>query len=241
MELPRIARPQYTVTLPSNQQECTVMPFTVGHEKLLMIALESNDANMIISTVKQVISECLVKGDVNIDKLPFFDIDYLYYFLHAKSVGDSVEINLTCNATNEEGEVCGHKFKDKISISNYELVKNETISNDISLGDGNGVIMKYPTYTAMKRIDTNANLDFKIATIVNSISIIYDKKKQYPAKDLTPDQMKTFVESLTEENFKKMERFVDNFPTVVVKLDTTCPKCGFKHELRYADFIDFFI
>ena len=96
MPLPKISVPTYDLTIPSNKEVIKVRPFSVKEEKLLLIALESKNVDEIISTVKQVINNCIVRGEVNIDKLPFFDIDYIFIFLRAKSVGESVEVKMTC-------------------------------------------------------------------------------------------------------------------------------------------------
>ena len=110
MALPKIDVPTYELTIPSDKKVIRVRPFTVKEEKLLMIALESENADEIISTVKQVVNNCIIEGEIVINKMPFFDMDYIFVFLRAKSVGDNVEVNLTCN--NEvNGEVCGNVFQ----------------------------------------------------------------------------------------------------------------------------------
>jgi hypothetical protein len=109
MSLPKIDLPTYELKVPSDERILKVRPFTVKEEKLLMIALESKNADDIIATVKQVINNCIIDGEVDINKISFFDMDYIFIFLRAKSVGETVEVNLTCN--NEvNGEKCGNIF-----------------------------------------------------------------------------------------------------------------------------------
>lgn len=240
-QLPKIDVPIYSVTIPSNGTTIKVRPFNVKEEKLLFIATESKNNEDLVNTAKQVLQNCIVKGSVDIDKLPFFDIDYLFIFLRAKSIGESVDVNLTCNNTLENGMRCGHTFGAQMDIANCEIVKNDEISNDIKLDKTSGVRMKYPNYSLIKHLEniTDGN-DQKTTIIVNSIEHIYDKKGLYSAKDYSTKELKDFVESLTEENYKKLEAFVDNFPTFVVKLEADCPKCGYHHTVRYSDFLDFF-
>lgn len=238
--LPKIDVPTYTVKVPSTGKKVKVRPFSVKEEKLLFMALESKNIEDIINTVKQVINNCVVTGEVNVDKLPFFDIDYIFIFLRAKSVGETVEIRMTCNNVLDTGNVCNHTFKSNMDIANVDMVKNDEIKNDIRLDKDKGVIMKYPNYSVIKHIEDNDKVDKKTALITSSIDYIYDKKGQYSSKDYTKDQLKEFVEGLTEENYGKLEGFVDNFPAFVAKIDAKCPKCGFEHHVRYSDFYDFF-
>ena len=109
MALPKISVPTYDLTIPSTKEKIKVRPFSVKEEKLLLIALESENMGEIASTVKQVINNCIIKGEVDVDKLPFFDIDYMFIFLRAKSIGESVEVKMTCNNV-VDGEKCGEIF-----------------------------------------------------------------------------------------------------------------------------------
>lgn len=239
MPLPKIDMPVYDMMIPSTGQTIKVRPFNVKEEKLLLIAMESENVDEIINTVKQVINNCIVSGDFNIDKLPFYDIDYIFIFLRAKSLGDKVEISLTCHNV-IDNEQCGHRFKSNIDISKVEIQRPEGITDTIDLGGGKGVKMKHPTYAALKRIEMKGEIDEKTNIIVNAIDQIFDKDGVYPARDHTKEELKEFVEGLTEANYKKMEEFVDNSPTFAVILEEDCGKCGFHHRVRYTDFYDFF-
>ena len=240
MTLPKIDVPVYNLTIPSTGEEIKVRPFTVKEEKLLLMAVESNNMEDVTNQVKQIITNCIITKDVNIDKLPFFDIDYMFIFLRAKSVGEKVEVRMTCNNVLEDSSVCNHMFPAELDIANVDVVKDENVSNDIKLDKTNGVIMKYPNYSIIKRLENTAENDKKTAIIVASIDYIYDKKGTYSSKDYSREDLTKFVEDLTEENYKKLEYFVDNFPVFLAKLDVTCPKCGYDHHVRYSDFYDFF-
>ena len=239
--LPKIDVPLYDLTIPSTGQSVKVRPFTVKEEKLLFMAVESGDAGEIVKTVLQVINNCIVNEDVDISKLPFFDIDYMFIFLRAKSIGESVEVNMTCNNELEDGRRCGNVFETDMDISKVDIIKDDTISNDIKLDRNKGVIMKYPTYSLMKHIEGVSDIDKKTVIIINSIDKIYDEKGMYSSKDHSKDELKSFVEGLTQENYSKLEKYVDNFPTFAVRLDGKCTRCGFEHHVRYTDFTDFFL
>ena len=239
MPLPKIDLPTYDLTIPSSQEVITVRPFTVKEEKLLLIAMESKEIDEIIKAVKQIINNCLVKGKVNIDKLPFFDIDYIFVFLRAKSVGDTVEVSLTCNHVVDD-RPCGNVFETDLDIGKCEIEHKEGITDDIRLSGHQGVKMRYPNYSTMKRMEESNPVDQKTNIIVNSIDYIYDKDGMYSWKDYSKEELKEFVEGLTEENYNKLQDFVDNFPTISAVLDATCDRCGFHHKVRYSDFYDFF-
>lgn len=239
--LPKIDVPTYTLKLPSNGKEVTIRPFLVKEEKLLLMALESSDENEIIRTTKQVINNCLIDSDIKIDSLPFFDIDYLFIALRAKSVGESIEIKFTCN--NEvEDKRCGAVFPANIDIANCEVVISPDISKEVRISGNMMIKMKYPSYTAMKTIMDNDNdMNKKIRIIANSIELVQDKDKIYTTKDLSIEEITAFIENLTQDQFKKLEVFVDNFPSFVITSEAKCVKCGFDHKLRYNEFTSFFI
>ncbi len=241
MPLPKIDLPTYDFTIPSNGKVIKVRPFTVKEEKLLLLAIESKIASDIISTVKQVINNCIQDEEVDVEKLPFFDIDYLFIFLRAKSVGETITVNMICNNVLEDGELCNHAFETQADVSNVELLKNDDVSNDIKLGPASGVKMRYPNYGIMRKLEELPDIDKKTHIIVSSIDFVYDKSGMHSYKDYTVDELKEFVEGLTEVNYKKLEEYVDKFPTIVGKIEADCPKCGFHHDVRYTEFYDFFI
>ena len=241
MPLPKIDLPVHDFTIPSSGKVIRVRPFTVKEEKLLLMAIESKVASDIIATVKQVINNCVQDDSIDVDKMPFFDIDYLFIFLRAKSVGDDVAVNLTCNNVLENGEVCGNNFEAQADVGKVELIKYDGVNDDIKLGPASGVKMRYPNYGIMRKLEELPEIDKKTHIIVSSIDYVYDKTGMHSYKDYTTDELKDFVEGLTEENYKKLERYVDLFPTISGKIEADCPKCGFHHDVRYTEFYDFFI
>jgi len=240
MALPVIDVPVYDLKIPSTNQTVKVRPFSVKEEKLLFMAVEGGKMDEITSTVKQVINNCVMSGKLEVDKLPFFDIDYAFIFLRAKSIGATQDISLTCK--NEvDGHECGNVFDTKLDMGKVEVIKDKDIKDDIKLDKDKGVKMRYPTYSVIKALDNaKTDMDKKTLLIVNSIDYIYDKNGTYSHKDHTKEELVDFVEKLTEENYKKLEYFVDNFPVFLAKLDVSCPKCSYEHHVRYSDFYDFF-
>lgn len=241
MALPKIDVPTYDLTLPSSGATLKVRPFNVREEKLLLMALESKEQNEIVNTVKQVVNNCIVDGNFDVNKAPFFEVDFVFIFLRAKSIGDKVAVKLTCNNVLEDGETCGNIFPAELDVSNCEIVDDNPVSNDIKFDADKGVRMKYPGYGAMKKVDSGLDIDRTINIIVDSIDYIYDKDGIYSSKDHTKEELHKFIEDLTEENFRKLEEFTANFPSFAVRINATCNKCGFEHSVRYTNFADFFL
>lgn len=240
--LPKIDLPTYQLRLPSNGKGISVRPFLVKEEKLLLMAVESNDDREIINATKQIINNCLINQDVDVEKLPFFDIDYLLIALRAKSVGEAIDIRFTCNNVTDEGYRCGNQFPAKIDVSNCKVIKDETLSFNIQISSKVTVKMKYPNYTTMKTILENDNvINKKIAIMAGSIDMIQDGETIHTSKDFTKEDLFQFIENLTQEQYRKLERFVDNFPSFVVTTTATCDACGFEHNLEYKDFTSFFV
>lgn len=240
MILPKIDVPVYDLKLPSNGQEVKFRPFLVKEEKLLLMAVKSNDANEIIRTTKQVINNCLIESSVNIDSLPFFDIDCLFIAMRAKSVGENIEVNFVCQNDTEIGK-CGGKFSINIDISNVEIDRKDNISSSIEFNSDLIFKMKYPSYSIIKLLnDDDDSLEKKIKIISASIDKIFIKGNYYSNKDMSPDEIHSFIENLTQEQFNRLSEYVSNFPTFYVKGKGKCLKCGHDHEVRYKDFVRFF-
>ncbi len=241
MSLPKIDLPVYELKLPSNGKVVRVRPFLVKEEKLLLMAVESQDEREIINVTKQVINNCLIDSDIDLDNLPFFDVDYLFIALRAKSVGESIEVKFTCNNTHEN-QKCGHIFPAHIDISNCEIIKDSSIPMMINIGKGYMIKMKYPNYITMKIIlDDDAVLDKKLRIVSACIDSIIKGDEVFTTKDKTKEELIEFVESLTQQQFKLLEVFVDNFPTFIVRAKAKCSKCGFDHSLEYSEFASFFV
>jgi hypothetical protein len=149
--IPKITVPTYEVFLPSTGKPVKIRPFLVKEEKLLLMAIHSNDTDEIIKTTIQTVQNCVLDKKVDVSKLPFFDIDYLFIALRAKSIGESIEVRFTCNFI-DNNNVCGNTFKSEIDISNCRIRKDESIGTEIPLGQGVTVKMRYPSYGEMKKI-----------------------------------------------------------------------------------------
>jgi hypothetical protein len=240
MVLPKIDVPTYDVTVPSTGKSIKIRPFLVKEEKLLLMAVESKDNENIIKTTKQIINNCIVFGDIDLEKMPFFDVDYLFIALRAKSIGEKIEMSYTCNHT-VDGNKCGGVFQADIDISNCVIDKNDNIDMLIKLNNNLSIKMKYPSYTIMKAIMSNESvLEKKIRVICSCVDRIVNGDKVYTSKDFSKEELKRFIEGLTQEQYKKLEEFVDNLPTFYITSKGVCPKCKYEHNIKYTDFTRFF-
>jgi len=241
MTLPKIDLPTYDVKLPSSGQIVKIRPFLVREEKLLLMAVESDDTNEIINVTKQVINNCIINNDVNVETLPFFDVDYLFIALRAKSVGESIEVKFTCNNMVNDA-MCNNVFPANIDIANCEIVKDDTIKNIVDLGKNIKLKMKYPNYTTMKSIlDNDTVLNKQLNILAGSIDQIIDGDKIHTSKDVTKQELLQFLEGLTKEQYNRAVEFIENFPSFAISVNAKCTRCGFDHSLIYNEFSSFFV
>lgn len=236
--LPKMTLPTYEVTLPSTGKKVKIRPFLVKEEKLLLMALESNDNEEIIKTTLQVVQNCLLDKDIDVESLPFFDVDYLFIALRAKSVGESIEVRFTCNNVTEEKTFCGNEFKANIDISNCKIRKDPDITNEIPLGQGVVVKMKYPSYSEMKKINLEKNVTYNI--ISSCLEMIIQGENVHTRKDFSAE-IDEFLGNLTKEQYSKLAEFAESLPSFCVTTEAKCPKCEHNHHIEYDEFESFFV
>ncbi|HIJ10600.1 TPA: baseplate protein [Candidatus Woesearchaeota archaeon] len=236
MALPKLSAPYYKTTIPSTGKEIKFRPFLVREEKILMLALESNNESEIFSALNQIIDNC-TDGVVDASVLPTFDIEYLFLQLRIKSIDSYSEINVRCpNAK------CKKNTKTKIDLTNIE-VKNLNNKKDfnIQLTDDIGVRLSYPTLDTTKSINTKGeNTEFLFDFIIGCIENIYDSDQVYKKSDQTKEDMMDFLESLSATQFQKITDFFDDTPTLEYKEKLVCSHCNKPHTLKMSGLDDFF-
>ena len=244
--LPDLTTPIFDVTLPYTAKTIRARPFLVREEKLLLMAAASKITKDIIDTTLQVVQNCLIDSEVKAADLPFFEVDYLFIALRAKSVGETVEINFKCN--NRVGDIglttpCGHIFPVALDILKAEIVKPKEVDKKIALTPTKdvGAKMRYPNYADMKTIMSEVNdLESKLRIIKASIDTIWSGDTVYTRKDMTPEDLDKFIDGLTKGQLSLLEEWVDNFPHFEISTTKQCPKCKFEHKITYGDFRSFF-
>lgn len=239
--LPEIEVPIYSLTQPSTGKILKFKPFLVRQEKLLLMASSSNDETEMVDTILQMIDSQFVEK-IPLDKLPIFDIEFFFINMRAKSIGGSVDQTYKCSNTLEDGTACDNKIPitlsmDDVVIENLDSIKN----NKIMLTESTGVMMKPPPYTILKKITDESTDDVtSLIFLRNCMESIFNKETVYLIKDNTDAELTTFLDSLTKENFDKLQNYVDNLPYVAIKKKIKCDKCGFEHDITIKEPLDFF-
>jgi len=222
MGLPLQNTPLYSLNIPSTGKEIKYRPFLVKDEKALMIAQQSEDLDVMVSTLKSVIQSC-VTDKVEVNNLAIFDLEYMFSQIRAKSVGEYSDLVFTCGHCNNEK----NKYTLRLDISKLQVTKNPDHTNKIPLFDNVGVIMKYPNLDILKKIDKGFDdADNVIDIIIDCIDTIYTDTELFHAKEQTKQELKEFVENLTKEQFDKLESFFATMPKLQHLVEFDCPACG---------------
>jgi len=238
MPLPRIATPTYELVLPSSNRKIKYRPFLVKEEKLLIIAMESEDQKQITNAIKTVIGNCILTRGTKVDKLSTFDIEYLFLNIRGKSVGESIELMVTCG---DDGKT---EVPVTVLIDDIEVSTNDEHNTDIELSDGYSVKMKYPSLNQF--IETNFNQDDEDAVeksfemIATSIDMVYNDKDMFAASECTKKELKEWVESLTSAQFQKIEKFFETMPKLTHTLEVVNPNTKKKNTIVLEGLTDFF-
>lgn len=245
MALPKIDLPIYELKLVSVPQPIKYRPFLVKEEKLLLMALQSNDEENIFNTIKQVVNNCLLT-DLDIDNMPVFDLEYLFLQLRAQSIGNMIETVYICkNRVNEEeGDAgfCSNMMQVKIDLTDIKPPIND-LPTRIPLTNTIGIQMKFPTVKSMrsiKEVIESNNLESIYSLMFDCFDFIYDSAEVYYSKETSFEEFKSFVESLTQEQFDRIALFFENMPNIAHTVEHDCEKCGFHHKFNMEGLVDFF-
>ena len=236
MALPLQTTPLYSLNIPSTGKEIKYRPFLVKDEKALLIAQQSEDLEVMISTLKQVIVSC-VSDDIDVNALAIFDLEYIFSQIRAKSVGEYSDLVFTCGHCDNEK----NKYNIKLDVSTLEVTKNPEHTNKIPLFDNVGVMMKYPSLDILKKIDKGFDDPENVIDIITDcIDVIYTDTELFHAKEQTKKELKEFLENLTKEQFDKLESFFATMPKFQKLIEFDCPACGGHNKLMLEGVQNFF-
>ena len=237
MPLPTIEVPKYKLKIPCSGKMVTFRPFLVKEEKILLTVLETNNDNASLTeALVHLINNCIITKGIDVESLPPFDLEYIFLQLRAKSVGETVEIQVKCR---NEDCILGD-FPWEVDLSEMKIMKNEEHTNKIELSDELGIIMKYPTMKNSYSLDIK-NTDDIFNVIANCIDSIYTKEEVFSSKDHTKEEIESFIEQLSPEYFKKIITFFETMPSMNNDIKCTCPKCGEITTIGLRGIEDFFI
>ena len=238
MPLPKIATPTYELELPSSGKTIQYRSFLVKEEKLLVIALESEDTKQITTAIKAVIKACIKTRGVKVEALPTFDIEYLFLNIRGKSVGEDLDVNIVC-PDDKETEV-----KVNINLDDIQCKKNPDHTNKIKLDDNLMMEMKYPSLDEF--IKSNFDLEEKnqmeqsFDLIASCIDKIYNAEEVWASVDCTKKEMSEFLESMNSSQFKEIETFFETMPKLSHTLKVTNPNTKVESEVVLEGLTSFF-
>ena len=229
----------FEITLPISEVQLKFRPFLVREQKILLMAMESKDEKEIEMNIQQILNNCNLT-DVDIDTLPLVDIEYYFLNLRAKSVGEDVESRYKCENVVED-KVCGNLMDVSFDILNVNITMPEEGSDLIKITDKLGVKMKYPSFSVVKKIKADEpQIESAFKLLIDCIDYVYDGDNLYYANEVSSEELLQFVESMTKEQFAKVESFVDKLPRLDKIVNVTCKKCGFDHRIELQGLQSFF-
>lgn len=236
MSLPKINVPLYELTIPSSGKKIKYRPFVVKEEKLLLLALESEDQDEITNAIIQIINNC-VQTKINIDELSTFDVEYLFLNIRSKSVGEMLEFAITCPDDNET------QVEVEINIDEIKVVKEKDHNDTIDLENGYFIKMKYPTmkYIMNKKTDSGKSIiDSTFEYAVECIEQIYNDEEVWESANSTHKELSEFVENLNTKQYQKLQNFFNTMPKLKHSVNITNPKTGVKSEVTIEGLANFF-
>ena len=238
MPLPKIATPTYELELPSTGETINYRPFLVKEEKVLVIALESEDNKQITGAIKAVLKSCVITKGIKVEQLPTFDIEYLFLNIRGKSVGEELEVNVIC-PDDEETEV-----PVVINLDEIEVQKDENHTNKIKLDNSIMMEMKYPSLDQFIKSNFDFNdknaMDQSFELIATSIDKIYTEDEVWATADCTKKEVKEFLESMNSTQFKAIESFFETMPKLSHTVKVTNPKTKVKSDVVLEGLASFF-
>ena len=239
MPLPKIATPTYELELPSTGETIAYRPFLVKEEKLLVLAMESEDTKTITRAIKEVLKSC-IKSKIKVEHLPTFDIEYLFLNIRGKSVGEEVEVTVIC-PDDEKTEV-----DVTIPIDEIRVQKSKGHSNTIPLDDTLSMKMKYPSLDQFiqSNFDTagssGSQLEQSFDLIGSCIDTIYSEEEAWPASESSKKELTEFLEQLNSSQFQAVENFFETMPKLSYEVPVTNPKTKKKSTVTLEGLASFF-
>jgi hypothetical protein len=238
MPLPKISTPTYELELPSTGKTIQYRPFLVREEKLLVLALESEDSKQITTAIKAVIKNCIETKNIKVETLPTFDIEYLFLNIRGKSVGEEIELNIIC-PDDEETSV-----PVKISVDEIQVQKNSNHTSKIKVDDSIMMEMKYPSLDQFIKSNFDLSgdnaMDQSFDLIASCIDKIYTEEEVWSASDVTKKELTDFLEQMNTSQFKQIENFFETMPKLSHTIKVKNPKTEVESDVVLEGLSSFF-
>jgi len=240
MPLPKINTPTFELVLPSTAKKIKYRPFLVREEKILVMAMESDNMKQITSAIIDILNNCILTRGIKVEKLSTFDIEYLFLNVRSKSVGETVEVNVTCP---DDGVT---QVQMEIDIDSIKVQKDKKHTNIVKLDDNLSMKLKYPSMNEFiennfdasdtSRSEVSQSLDM----ITSCIDIIYNEEESWSSSDSTKKELSEFIEQLNTKQFKDVEKFFTTMPKLSHTVKIKNPKTGVENKVVLEGLASFF-
>jgi hypothetical protein len=241
MPLPKIATPTYELELPSTGKTIKYRPFLVKEEKVLILALESQDVKQITLAIKSVLKDCILTKGIKVEELPSFDIEYIFLNVRGKSVGESIDLVVTCS---DDGVT---EVPVKVYVDEIKVHKDPEHSSEIKLDDSIVIKMKYPSLEQFIKNNFDFTTQESVSTIEKSFDIIssciesiFTEEEAWAAADVTKKELIEFIESMNADQFKKIEKFFETMPKLSHTFTVINPNTKAENEVTLEGLTSFF-
>ena len=238
MPLPKIATPSYELVIPSSKKKVKFRPFLVKEEKILILAMESQDTTQIANAVKDVISNCILTRGIKVEKLSTFDIEYLFLNIRGKSIGEDVEVMVTCP---DDGKT---QVPTLINLDDIKIEIGDNHNRDIKLDNDYTLRMKYPSLDEFIKNNFSTagdiNVDDTFDLIASCIEQVYSEEESWNSTDCTKKELSQFVEQLNSKQFKEIESFFETMPKLSHKIKVINPNTKVESEVVLEGLQSFF-
>ena len=238
MPLPKLNTPTYELTLPSSNRKVKYRPFLVKEEKILLIAMESEDEKEMQNAVKQILKNCILTRGISVDKLAVFDIEYLFLNIRGKSVGEEITLNIVC-PDDEKTEV-----EVAVNVEDVKIQKSDKHDPVIQLTDQVGIVMKYPSMEMFVKNNITGENQQKVDTIfdmtIDCISQVVEGEDVLESKSFSKKEMLEFVETFDTQQFQKIQDFFETMPKLSHTIKVLNPKTNVESEVVIEGLSSFF-
>lgn len=238
MPLPKISTPTYEMVLPSSNKKIKYRPFLVKEEKVLILAMESQDTSTVANAVKDVLKNCILSRGIKVEKLSTFDIEYLFLNIRGKSVGETIEVMVTCP---DDGKT---QVPTSINIDEIKVIIEDGHQKDIKLDDTYSLRMRYPSLDEFVKNNfataSDISVDDTFDLIASCVDQVYSEEESWAAADCTQKELSQFVESLNSNQFKEVEKFFETMPKLSHTVTVINPNTKKENEVVLEGLQNFF-
>ena len=239
MPLPTISTPTYELTLPSSGKKIKYRPFLVREEKVLIMALESEDTKQITNSVIDILNSCILSKGIKLETLATFDIEYLFLNIRSKSVGETIDVNIVCPDDNKT------QVAVTVDVDSIKIKKDRKHKNVIKLDDNLSLKLKYPSMNQF--IDSNfeskideSEVKSTLDMIIACIDVIFSEEESWSASESTPKELEDFIDQLNTKQFKLIEDFFATMPKLTHTIKVKNPNTGVESDVKLEGLAAFF-